>query len=106
MSTGGFLVPLPQLNPFYKYVFHYIDYQSWVFGGMMVNEFKGRTYDCDANCNCSFPTGNLQCKIPGTAVLERYGYALNKQGEWAGILVSIIVAYRLLGWLVMWARRR
>lgn len=27
MSVGGFLVPPTILNPFWKYVFHYIDYQ-------------------------------------------------------------------------------
>lgn len=27
MCVGGFLVPLGLLNPFWKYVFHYIDYQ-------------------------------------------------------------------------------
>jgi hypothetical protein len=27
MSVGGFLVSPTILNPFWKYVFHYIDYQ-------------------------------------------------------------------------------
>ena len=27
MSVGGFLMPATILNPFWKYVFHYIDYQ-------------------------------------------------------------------------------
>ena len=39
MSVGGFLVSMPILNVFWKYVFHYIDYQAYVFQGMMVNEF-------------------------------------------------------------------
>lgn len=29
MSVGGFLVTPTILNPFWKYVFHYIDYQVW-----------------------------------------------------------------------------
>lgn len=36
MCVGGFLVPLGTLNVFWKYVFHYIDYQAYVFQGMMV----------------------------------------------------------------------
>ena len=43
MCTGGFLVPPQTLNPFWRYVFHYIDYQSYVFQGMMVNEFGSRS---------------------------------------------------------------
>ncbi|KAK7212000.1 hypothetical protein V2G26_019178 [Clonostachys chloroleuca] len=41
MVVDGFLVPMTILNPFWKYVFHYIDYQAYVFQGMMVNEFLG-----------------------------------------------------------------
>ncbi|KAL8793159.1 MAG: hypothetical protein Q9195_004271 [Heterodermia aff. obscurata] len=51
MSVGGFLVSPTILNPFWKYVFHYIDYQSYVFQGMMVNEFGHRTYDCGSGCS-------------------------------------------------------
>ena len=35
----------PYLELFWKYVFHYIDYQAYAFQGMMVNELKYRTYD-------------------------------------------------------------
>ncbi|KAG9765708.1 putative ABC transporter, partial [Aureobasidium melanogenum] len=44
MAVGGFLVPTVRLNVFWRYAFHYIDYQSYVFQGMMVNEFTGRVY--------------------------------------------------------------
>ena len=30
MCVDGFLVPMDILNPFWKYVFHYIDYQAYV----------------------------------------------------------------------------
>lgn len=111
MSVGGFLVAMPTLNVFYKYLFHYIDYQAYVFQGMMVNEFKGRVYDCASvgggnECQCMYAS-ELQgeCKIAGTAVLREYGYATGREGEWAGILVGIIVVYRLLGWGVCWWRK-
>lgn len=42
MSCNGFMVSPKRLNVFYRYVFHYIDYQAYVFQGMVVNEFKGR----------------------------------------------------------------
>lgn len=49
MSVGGFLVSMPVLNAFWKYGFHYIDYQAYVFQGMMVNEFGGARVRLRAN---------------------------------------------------------
>lgn len=105
MSVGGFLIQIPLLNVFWKYVFHYIDYQAYVFQGMMVNEFKGRSYACAAGCQCSYPTGNLTCRIPGTEVLNAYGYALGREGKWVGIMIGIIAVYRLLGWITLVLKR-
>ena len=115
MSVGGFLVPLGTLNVFWKYVFHYIDYQAYVFQGMMVNEFENRTYNCAIAPGSSTSTPKYECmypsdlqsegKIRGTAVLEAYRYPTNRVGEWVGILVCIITAYRILGFLALWARK-
>jgi hypothetical protein len=105
MSVGGFLHPIPLLNVFWKYVFHYIDYQAYVFQGMMVNEFKSRTYDCASDCQCSYPTEGLQCQIPGTAVLSAYGYPVDGEGIWVAILIGIIAAYRLLGLIALYWRK-
>lgn len=124
MSVGGFLVSPDILNPFWKYVFHYIDYvsdnspdslhqtytdpskQSYVFRGMMVNEFGYRTYDCAEGCNCMYQTGLAsQCKIDGKGVLAQYGYKTGNMGKWVGIMLAIILVYRLFGWAVTWFRR-
>ncbi|CAK4017284.1 ABC transporter [Lecanosticta acicola] len=110
MSVGGFLVAMPILNPFYKYVFHYIDYQAYVFQGMMVNEFKARDYRCastgSGSCYCSFPSSTTDpCKIEGTSVLSTYGYPLGREGKWVGIMIGIIAVYRLFGWGVNWYRK-
>ncbi len=40
------MVPPTTLNVFYKYVFHYWDYQKYVFENMMINEFSERIYSC------------------------------------------------------------
>ncbi|KAL8816231.1 MAG: hypothetical protein Q9223_004726 [Gallowayella weberi] len=101
MSVGGFLVSPEVLNVFWRYVFHYIDYQSYVFQGMMVNEFAHRTYSCGEECHCMYQTELAsQCKIDGKGVLAQYGYKEGKTGEWVGILLGILVVYRFLGWLV------
>jgi hypothetical protein len=110
MCVGGFMVQPHALNVFYRYVFHYIDYQAYVFQGMMVNEFKNRVYNCDrlsdGSCHCIYVTElQDQCKIDGRGVLKAYGYNPDKTGLWVGIMIGIIVAYRILGWLVLALRR-
>lgn len=109
MSVGGFLVSLPVLNVFWKYVFHYIDYQAYVFQGMMVNEFGSRNYNCEVdngNCFCMYQSAlQSECKIEGIAVLDKFGYPTGRQGKWVGIMIGIIVVYRLFGWAVTWYRK-
>lgn len=133
MSVGGFLVSPKVINVFWRYWARHIDYQlrfpspslpplllpfptevlttnnvyrSYVFQGMMVNEFSRRTYACDHNCVCMYHSPlATQCQIPGQAVLDTYGYKPGNTGKWVGILLAIILAYRLLTWLVLQLRR-
>ncbi|KAF9884887.1 hypothetical protein FE257_000954 [Aspergillus nanangensis] len=106
MSVGGFLVSPTILNPFWKYVFHYIDYQAYVFQGMMVNEFEHRVYSCGTGCNCMYQTDLAdQCQIRGTGVLQEYGYGTGNTGKWVGILIGIIAVYRLFGYLALVVRK-
>ena len=80
--------------------------QSYVFQGMMVNEFASRTYECDQGCSCMYDTGLAsQCKIDGKGVLAQYGYKTGETGKWVGIMLGIIAVYRLLGWVVTMMRR-
>lgn len=73
---------------------------------MLVNEFAHRTFDCAGNAKdgyqCMYasdlaPVG----KIRGSAVLEAFGYREGRQGMWVGIMIAIILGYRVLGWLVL-----
>ncbi|RAH59944.1 ABC transporter [Aspergillus piperis CBS 112811] len=106
MSVGGFLVTPKILNPFWKYVFHYIDYQAYVFQGMMVNEFQHRIYSCGDSCQCMYQTDLAnECKIRGTGVLQEYGYATGRTGKWVGILMGIIAVYRLFAYFALVLRR-
>jgi hypothetical protein len=106
MSVNGFMVTPTILNVFWKYVFHYIDYQAYVFQGMMVNEFADRTYSCGKGCQCMYQSELAdQCLIPGQAVLDTYEYKTGRTGEWVGILLAIVLGYRILGWVALWARK-
>lgn len=72
----------------------------------MVNEFKDRTYGCGDSCQCMYQSELApQCRISGMAVLDQYGYKTGKTGEWVGILLAIVLGYRLLGWVVLSLRK-
>ncbi len=105
MCVDGFLVPMNILNPFWKYAFHYIDYQAYVFQGMMVNEFKSRVYSCDRagdGFQCSYPSDlSSEGKIEGSAVLKAFNISLNREKEWIGIMLAIIAVYRILAYIVL-----
>ena len=124
MCVGGFLVPMGTLNVFWKCksspirteqqliliqdVFHYIDYQAYVFQGMMVNQFKHTTYDCDHHgeeVQCMY-VSDLQPegRIRGSAVVDFYDFD-GDVAQWLGIMIAIIVVYRILGWLVLVVKR-
>ncbi|KAK4204393.1 P-loop containing nucleoside triphosphate hydrolase protein [Triangularia verruculosa] len=109
MSVDGFMVPPGTLNVFWKYVFHYWDYQKYVFENMMINEFSERVYACAETadgCHCMWQTDLAdQCLIRGQGVLDQYGYKPGYMGKDVGIMMAIIVGYRLAGWLVLKLRK-
>lgn len=111
MCTGGFFVPLRTLNAFWRYLFHYIDYQSYVFEGMMVNEFAHRTYKCgstsDGPCKCLYDSALAdQCLIDGNVILYNYGFGQTRTGRSVAVMVAIIVGYRALTWIVLYLKTR
>jgi energy-coupling factor transporter transmembrane protein EcfT len=105
MSVNGFMVPPTVLNVFYKYVFHFWDYQKYVFENMMVNEFSERVYSCattPTGCQCMWQTDLAdQCLIRGQGVLDQYGYKPGYMGKDVGIMMGIIVGYRIAAWIVL-----
>ena len=72
----------------------------------MVNEFSQRSYACGAGCVCMYQTDMAaHCRISGQGVLDTYGYKPGKNGEWVGILLAIVLGYRLLAWVVLIMRK-
>ncbi|EAQ87375.1 hypothetical protein CHGG_03994 [Chaetomium globosum CBS 148.51] len=78
-ATAGTLVPPAQLNAFYKYAFYYWNSQGYVFQD--------------------------QCHIAGETVLDQYGVSTADQGRNVGIVVAIILGYRLAAWVLLKMRR-
>jgi hypothetical protein len=113
LATDGFLVPINTLNSFWKYGFHYVNYQAYVFQGMMVNQFKHTTYDCQAlpedGWHCLYLSDLAdQGQIRGTAVLDSYDYGHEPRDlwKWVGTMAAIIVVHRLLALVVLYWRVR
>ncbi|KAK9385170.1 P-loop containing nucleoside triphosphate hydrolase protein [Lipomyces mesembrius] len=115
MAVGGFLVQPNVLNKFWYYTFYWIDYQRYVFEGMIFNEMELRSYSCpwtsQGGCSgCMYAATEVEngvCKISGKTVLEARGYGRNWTGLWAGLVIAIAIAMRLLAyaWLRFKARR-
>lgn len=106
MSVGGFLVPEKILNVFWYYTFYWIDYQRYVFQGMMFNQFENTVYNCGDGCQCMYPSElQDQCKIAGKAVLESVGYSDSNIGLWIGIIIVIVFVMRLFSYVILKIRR-
>jgi hypothetical protein len=96
----------------YLDVFHYIDYQAWVTEALIINQFKSTIYDCakrpGGGFDCMYPS-DLESvgKIRGTAVVEayKYGYGSGINGKLIGIMIGIIVVYRIFGYLALVMRK-
>ena len=73
----------------------------------MHNEFSARNYSCGPPpCHCIYESAlSAHCEIAGKAVLKQYGYEKGRMGEWAGIIVAIIIVYRMLGWAALALRK-
>lgn len=101
------------LNPFWRYAFHYIDYQAYVFQGMMVNEFARRTYSCAAStddstrCSCVYESpSSEECLVSGRQILQLYDIEVDRFAMRLAVVLAIITILRMLAWLVLRLRRR
>lgn len=102
MASNGFMVPHITLNVFYRYLFYYINYQAYVFRGLASNEFATRVYDCSNNCYCMYDTDlRSQCKVAGIGAIKLFGFEAGNQGRWVGIMLAIIGAMRVMGWMAL-----
>ncbi|ODQ51217.1 P-loop containing nucleoside triphosphate hydrolase protein [Saitoella complicata NRRL Y-17804] len=105
MAVGGFLVSPNQLNVFWRYTFRYIDYQRYVFEGMMKNEFANRRYSCEGQrCIYDNPLAG-EGYISGQTFLDQNGYGNVNEGKWVAVLLGIILGMKLLTWVILKAKK-
>jgi ABC-type multidrug transport system ATPase subunit/ABC-type multidrug transport system permease subunit len=105
--TAGILMPPAQMNIFYKYVFYYWNYLGYVFQGILITQLDGQLYDCGAGCQCIFAPLPGQCRIAGETILNLYGISTADHGSRnVGVVLVIILIYRLAAWVLLKILRR
>ncbi|KAL7410066.1 P-loop containing nucleoside triphosphate hydrolase protein [Mrakia frigida] len=94
MSVGGYFLKARNLPRFWFYSFHWMNYQKYSFELLANSDLDGLTFDC-SDAACPYPStlgGNL---LSGRDVLVYLEIADVSYANWIGILISIIVIYRI-----------
>ncbi|GAA5824510.1 hypothetical protein JCM3770_000105 [Rhodotorula araucariae] len=115
MCVQGYFIRATSLPRFWYYVFHFIDYQTFSFELLVRNDFEGRVLPCAVDgatgaCLCPIASSLLattgECALSGEDVLQDLDIAGVSDGLYAGILVIIIVVFRLMMWgMLVWRKR-
>ncbi|GAA5911516.1 hypothetical protein JCM5296_000914 [Sporobolomyces johnsonii] len=113
MVVQGYFIRATSLPRFWYYTFHFIDFQTFAFELLVRNDFTGLVFDCPTvagACACpmasSLTATTGQCALAGKDVLEDLGIDGVSDGLYVGILIIIVVVYRLLMWGVLVLRKR
>ncbi|SPO26649.1 related to ATP-binding cassette protein (ABC) transporter [Ustilago trichophora] len=109
MCVQGYFIRAVNLPRFWYYWAHWIDYETYAFDILVKNDLKGLVFTCqgsvqEASCNCSFPSSLVQkglCAVSGEDVLDALQINGISVGLYAGILVVIVVVYRILFYAVL-----
>jgi hypothetical protein len=100
MSVGGYFIKARSLPRFWFFSFHYMDYQKYAFELLTNSDLRGLTFQCktmiQGTCACAYPSSTPEaCTVSGTDVLDYLDINGISYGKWTGILVSILVIYRI-----------
>ncbi|KAF8422453.1 P-loop containing nucleoside triphosphate hydrolase protein [Tirmania nivea] len=89
---GGFLLPRTAIGNWFIWLY-WISYLRYVFAGLSINEFKGRTLQCTDSFQSCYRTGDdfLQ-----TYDLTTFGVGVN-----VALLTAIIGAFAVIGYLTL-----
>ncbi|SPO26351.1 related to ATP-binding cassette protein (ABC) transporter [Ustilago trichophora] len=109
MCVQGYFIRAVNLPKFWYYWAHWIDYETYAFDILVKNDFKGLVFTCqgsvkEGTCNCSFPSSLVQsgmCAVSGEDVLNALQINGISVGLYAGILVVIVLVYRVLFYAVL-----
>lgn len=104
MCVQGYFIRSVNLPRFWYYWAHWIDYETYAFSMLVQNDFNGLVFSCSGSlqagdCSCEFPSSLIAkgtCALRGEDVVEALQLGNISIALGAGILVAIIVVYRVL----------
>lgn len=100
MSVGGYFIRAINLPRFWYYSFHWMDYQKYAFELLANSDLRGLEFRCDAT-GCPYPSSVGPDRLLGQDVLDALKIGNISYGAWAGILLAIMVIYRILLWVAL-----
>ncbi|TDL28023.1 P-loop containing nucleoside triphosphate hydrolase protein [Rickenella mellea] len=113
MCVGGYFIKAVNLPRFWYFWAHFIDYQTYAFDLLVVNDFRGLVYDCqtlaDGSCHCDYPSSLVSqgiCQVRGDDVLNALGIGGINSGLYAGILLAITLVFRILLYVILVFKKR
>lgn len=117
MCVQGYFIKARSLPRFWYYSFHFMDFQTFAFDILVKNDLVGEVFKCNSaflpsgDCNCVYPASAKtielygQCRVSGQDVIDYLEFGGISVGGYAGILVAIIVLYRVLLYLALYFQR-
>lgn len=117
MCVQGYFIKARSLPRFWYYSFHFMDFQTFAFDILVKNDLVGEVFRCnsaflpDGTCNCVYPASQAtldaygQCAVSGQDVIDYLEFGGIPVGGYAGILVGIIVLYRIFLYLALYFQR-
>lgn len=104
MCVQGFFIRASSLPRFWYYWAHWIDYETYAFGMLVQNDLHGLVFPCQGSvaggdCSCGFASSLIEkgvCAVSGEDVIQALEIDKVSVGLSAGLLVVIVVVYRVL----------
>ena len=110
MVVQGFFIQRQNLPAFWRYSFHYMDFQKYAFECLIKNEFTDSSFNCEntgSSCFCLFqPSVTSSCTFTGDNVLNYYGYTDISYQNWGIILGCIYLIFRFSTYAILKIRTR
>ncbi|KAI9346934.1 P-loop containing nucleoside triphosphate hydrolase protein [Obelidium mucronatum] len=113
MNLAGYFVRTQNIPAFWKYTFHYWDFQKWAFEAMSANEYIGTAFECapavneTSACSCYIQSslGENACSFSGDDVIKSFGYDDYSYWKSAVIMIAIAIGYRILFYVILRAKK-
>eukprot|EP00762_Andalucia_godoyi_P004610 ANDGO_05083.mRNA.1 ABC transporter G family member 15 len=101
MLVSGFFLNFTDIPPYFKWI-SYLSFHMYAFRSMAYNELHGESFRCDySGALANVCTVQSPRTFSGDTVLDFYGFDTDTRGLDVGVLFAMIVAYRILAYVVL-----